>query len=224
MPETLAFSTALLIGLLGSTHCLGMCGGIAASLGLKTPTQNFHPSLFLLAYNLGRISSYGLAGILMGSLGAALISAQGGLLLRSLAGLLLVSMGLYVSRWWTGLTRLESLGGYVWRYLRPLASRLMPARNPLQALALGAVWGWLPCGLVYSTLLWSAAAGSPEKSALLMLGFGLGTLPAMLITGVLAQQMQQLLKKRLTQQLAGTTLILLGLLTLPWQGWLQALS
>lgn len=216
MTEPLLFTTALLIGLLGSTHCIGMCGGIAASVGLSTRQNGQSAWLILLGYNLGRIASYTLAGALLGIAGALVATGITGVLLQTLAGLLLIAMGLYVGQWWFGITRMESLGGHLWRHLQPVAARILPVRSPTQAVLLGIVWGWLPCGLVYSTLLWSSASGSWQQSALLMAAFGLGTLPAMFTTGLLARQVQAVMQKRLTRQLAGGVIILFGLYTLPW--------
>lgn len=213
--SSLSFLSALLIGMLGTTHCLAMCGGLASSLSLgdQQPRGAF---LRLLAYNLGRISSYTLAGALLGLLGAAIYQTGAATLLRTLAGLLLVSMGLYVGQWWLGVTKLETLGGYLWRFISPLLKPLLPADTAIKALILGVGWGWLPCGLVYSTLVWSAAAGNAADSALLMLGFGLGTLPGMLATGLLAKQLLGFSRKDGVRSVAGVLLILMGFWTLPW--------
>lgn len=213
--SSLSFTAAILIGLLGTTHCLAMCGGIASSLSLSDQKPN-GAFTRLFAYNLGRISSYMLAGFLLGLVGAGIYQTGAATLLRSLAGLLLISMGLYVGQWWLGVTKLESLGSHLWRLISPLLKPLLPADNPIKALLLGIGWGWLPCGLVYSTLIWSAAAGSATDSALLMLGFGLGTLPGMLATGLLARELQALTRKAGVRSAAGVLLILMGLWTLPW--------
>lgn len=212
MTDSLSLTAALLLGLLGSAHCIGMCGGIAASLALSE-----HPdrSLHLLAYNLGRLCSYALAGALLGGAGILVKGELVSLLLRSLAGLLLIAMGLYVAQWWKGLTHVEQLGSRLWALIRPAAGRLLPVRHLSQALLLGIFWGWLPCGLVYSTLIWAATSQAPLHSAMLMFTFGIGTLPAMLTTGLLARQVQQLLARRSVQSIAGSLIILFGLYTLP---------
>ncbi len=214
MPESLSIGTAMVLGLLGGAHCIGMCGGIAATVGMTRPDSRTPAIILLLGYNGGRLLSYALAGALLGGLGVLLAGGTATLVLRTLAGLMLVAMGLYIGQWWKGLLLLERAGSGLWRYLRPLAARFLPARTPLQALALGLLWGWLPCGLVYSTLIWASAAGDWQTSALLMACFGLGTLPAMLATGLMAAQLRQLLARRLTQQLAGSLIILFGLFTL----------
>lgn len=222
IPDSLTFGTAILLGLLGATHCIGMCGGLAASISLGHNRQA-QGTWLILAYNLGRIASYMAAGAVIGLAGHTLNSGMGALLLRTLAGLLLVAMGLYVAQLWLGLTRIERAGGLLWRFLRPLASRLLPANSAPRALSLGLVWGWLPCGLVYSTLLWSSAAGNWLHSAWLMAGFGIGTLPAMVTTGLMAQQVRQLLQRKDVRYGAGMLIILFGLLTIPWSGWISHL-
>ncbi len=217
--EALSLTTALLLGLLGGSHCIGMCGGIAATIGMGSNGQK--RPLLLLGYNLGRILSYAAAGALVGSLSWLLRDQPIMLALRTGAGLMLIAMGLYVAQWWSGVTRLEAGGKLLWRFIQPLAGRFIPARNLPQAFALGTLWGWLPCGLVYSTLIWASAAASWQQSALLMAGFGLGTLPTLLLTGLLAQQFKNLLQKQFTKGLFGSLIIVFGLYTIPWGGLLS---
>lgn len=205
-----------MLGLLGSSHCLGMCGGISAALGMGSQSETQTQQLIrLIAYNSGRISTYGLIGALAGFIGSQLmIAPEAGLLLRVIAGLLLIAMGLYVGGWWLGLTRLEQLGAKLWRHIQPFSQKLLPVKNPSQALKLGMLWGLLPCGLVYSTLSWALAAADWGQSALLMIAFGLGTSPAMLATGFASQQVLNLLKKRGARMLAGSLIIAMGVITL----------
>ncbi|WP_299196851.1 sulfite exporter TauE/SafE family protein [uncultured Amphritea sp.] len=218
MTEPLSAFTALLLGLLGSAHCLGMCGGISSAVAMGIDRKNQRPVLLLLGFNVGRIASYTLAGALLGSIGWLIRSPEVSLFLRSLAGVILIFMGLYVAQIWKALAYLEKQGNRLWRHIQPLSRKLLPVHNPMQALALGALWGWLPCGLVYSTLIWSATASDWKTSALLMACFGLGTVPAMLATGLLASQVQALLKNRSAQTVAGLLIILFGLYTIPWRG------
>ncbi|HSX71590.1 MAG TPA: sulfite exporter TauE/SafE family protein [Pseudomonas sp.] len=216
--------SALILGLLGGGHCLGMCGGLMGALTLAIPPEQRARRLrLLLAYNLGRILSYATAGLLIGLAGWAVASSPAAMILRVVAGLLLIAMGLYLAGWWSGLTRIEALGRHLWRHLQPLASRLMPVSSLPRALLLGAVWGWLPCGLVYSTLLWASSQGSPTDSALLMLAFGLGTWPVLLATGMAAERLTALLRKRGVRVAGGVLVILFGLWTLPGphQHWLM---
>ncbi|HRL95191.1 MAG TPA: sulfite exporter TauE/SafE family protein [Pseudomonas sp.] len=216
--------SALILGLLGGGHCLGMCGGLMGALTLAIPPEQRGRRLqLLLAYNLGRILSYATAGLLFGLAGWAVASSPAAMLLRIVAGLLLISMGLYLGGWWSGLTRIEALGRGLWRHIQPVASRLLPVSSLPRALLLGALWGWLPCGLVYSTLLWAASQGDALDSGLLMLAFGLGTWPVLLATGMAAERLTALLRRRGVRMAGGLLVILFGLWTLPGphQAWLM---
>lgn len=216
--------SALILGLLGGGHCLGMCGGLMGALTLAIPPEQRGRRLqLLLAYNLGRILSYAAAGLLFGLAGWAVASSPAAMLLRIVAGLLLISMGLYLGGWWSGLTRIEALGRGLWRHIQPVASRLLPVSSLPRALLLGALWGWLPCGLVYSTLLWAASQGDALDSGLLMLAFGLGTWPVLLATGMAAERLTALLRRRGVRMAGGLLVILFGLWTLPGphQAWLM---
>lgn len=225
MPELLPLMiSAMVLGVLGGGHCLGMCGGLMGALTLAIPVEQRRRRLeLLLAYNLGRILSYGCAGLLLGLGGWALANSPAAMLLRIVAGLLLICMGLYLGGWWSGLTRIEALGRGLWRFIQPLAKRLLPVTSLPRALLLGALWGWLPCGLVYSTLLWAASQGSAIDSALLMLTFGLGTLPVLIASGLAAQRLNQLLRQRSVRMAGGLLVIVFGLWTLPGphQAWLM---
>ncbi len=216
--------SALILGLLGGGHCLGMCGGLMGALTLAIPPEQRGRRLqLLLAYNLGRILSYATAGLLFGLAGWAVASSPAAMLLRIVAGLLLISMGLYLGGWWSGLTRIEAMGRGLWRHIQPVASRLLPVSSLPRALLLGALWGWLPCGLVYSTLLWAASQGDALDSALLMLAFGLGTWPVLLATGMAAERLTALLRRRGVRMAGGLLVVLFGLWTLPGphQAWLM---
>ncbi|MCQ4290842.1 sulfite exporter TauE/SafE family protein [Pseudomonas stutzeri] len=216
--------SALVLGLLGGGHCLGMCGGLMGALTMAIPPDQRGRRLRLLvAYNLGRVSSYAVAGFLIGLAGWAIANSPAAMALRVVAALLLITMGLYLAGWWSGLTRIEALGRGIWRHIQPIASRLMPVTSFPRALILGALWGWLPCGLVYSTLLWSASQGDAVDSALLMLAFGIGTWPVLLATGLAAERLTALLRKRGVRVVGGIMVILFGIWTLPGphQQWLM---
>ncbi len=219
MPAELTLASAFLVGLLGSTHCIGMCGGIvgALTLGLPDAIRASHLRLlpYLLAYNSGRIASYALAGALVGLLSAgatALPFAQ----IRWLGGLIgggfMVALGLYLAGWWPGLGALERVGAHFWRRVEPLGRRFLPVRAPWQALALGLVWGWLPCGMVYAALAWSLTTGSAAQGALLMTAFGLGTLPTLLVLGTTARTLTAWLQRPWVRRSVGTIVIAFGLL------------
>nr|WP_245353521.1 MULTISPECIES: sulfite exporter TauE/SafE family protein [Pseudomonas] len=216
--------SALVLGLLGGGHCLGMCGGLMGALTLAIPPEQRSRRLrLLLAYNLGRIFSYASAGLLLGLAGWAVANSPAALGLRVVAALLLIAMGLYLAGWWSGLTRIEALGRGLWRHIQPVASRLLPVSSLPRALLLGALWGWLPCGLVYSTLLWAASQGNAGYSAALMLAFGLGTWPVLLATGLAAERVNALLRRRSVRVAGGVLVMLFGVWTLPGphQHWLM---
>lgn len=205
---------AFLVGLLGGLHCVGMCGGIlgALSLGARPGGTGLALLPMQLAYNLGRIGSYTLAGALMGALGAVLTqlgsihTAQR--VLYALAALILIGLGLYLGGWWRGLAQIERLGGGLWRLLEPLGRRFLPVRRVSQAFGLGLVWGWLPCGLVYSVLTWAASSGSALRGALVLFAFGLGTLPNLLAMGLATGALAHWSRNPWVRRLAG--LLVLG--------------
>lgn len=209
-------ASAFILGLLGGGHCLGMCGGLMGALTLAIPAQQRSRRLrLMLAYNLGRVLSYAATGLLVGLLGWAVASSPGATGLRVAASVLLIVMGFYLAGWWSGLTRIEALGRGLWRYIQPVANRLLPVSTLPRALLLGGLWGWLPCGLVYSTLLWAASQGNALHSALLMLAFGLGTWPVLLATGLAAERSTALLRKRGVRMAGGLLVIAFGIWTLP---------
>lgn len=216
--------SAFILGLLGAGHCLGMCGGLMGALTMSIPVEQQNRRLrIIIGYNLGRVSSYAIAGFLFGLFGWAVEQTPAAHALRVVAALLLISLGLYLAGWWHGLTRIEKLGSYLWKYIQPLASRLLPIKGPLHAVLLGMLWGWLPCGLVYSTLFWTASQGDASTSALLMFTFGLGTWPVLLVSGLAAEQVTAFLRKKNVRYAAGLLVILYGLWTLPGphQHWLM---
>jgi sulfite exporter TauE/SafE len=178
------YFSAFVIGILGSGHCLGMCGGITSMLTSALPKDSsYSKTLLVICYNLGRIFSYSLIGAIVGFTGSVAAKNIGVPLsgLRMVSAIFLIFLGLYIGKWLMWLNRIEGLGKYIWRYLSPYSKQLIPVNSPVKALGLGALWGWLPCGLIYSMLTWSLASGDVTKGALIMTFFGLGTLPALLI-------------------------------------------
>lgn len=196
------FLTLFVVGLLGGTHCAGMCGGIVGALSLQTATSSALP--IHLAYNLGRIASYALAGALAGAVGYAfgdIVPVQRGLYL--FASLMLLALGLYLLGATKALAVIERGGQRLWTRIQPATRRFLPVRGPAQALPLGALWGWLPCGLVYSALTTALASGSPTHGALAMLAFGLGTLPNLLLAGLLLVRFRRFAQAPATRRISG---------------------
>jgi sulfite exporter TauE/SafE len=216
------YITAFIAGLMGSVHCIGMCGGIVGALtyGLPESVRSSPAKLlpYMLSYNIGRITSYTLAGIVAGHLGnlagGYIADYQGWMILRILAALIMITMGLYIGGWWLGLLRLENLGGHVWKHLQPIGQKLMPVTTLPHALLLGLVWGWLPCGLVYTMLIWTLASGGWQEGAMFMLSFGAGTLPALFVMGAASAWLGRTLHKPAWRKIAGATVIAFGLWTL----------
>jgi len=211
MPDD-AFLALFIVGLLGAGHCAGMCGGIVGALSLQSPQGGGASVAVHLAYNLGRIASYALAGLVAGTLGQLagnLLALQHGLHL--FASLMLIALGLYLLGLTQTLTWLEKGGQGVWRRIQPLTARFLPVRGVAQAFPLGMLWGWLPCGLVYSALTTALAAGSAGQGALLMLAFGLGTLPNLLLAGLLLARFRRFAQARVTRMVSGLLVLGYGL-------------
>lgn len=209
MPDS-GFLALFLVGLLGGTHCVGMCGGIVGALSMGgSPRWSLH-----LAYNGGRILSYGLAGALAGAVGSAGLglSAQWPvrIALYFFANLMLVALGLYLLGVTRALAVLEGAGQRLWRHVQPLGRRFLPARSAAQAFPLGLLWGWLPCGLVYSALATALTAGSAGRGALLMLAFGCGTLPNLLLAGMLLGRLQAFTRRPAVRALSGMLVLGFG--------------
>jgi len=212
--EWMTYSTALGLGLLGGGHCVGMCGGIMGALTFAIPdSARARRFSLLLHYNVGRVASYTLMGLLLGLLGG-FAGTAGTAALRVMAGALLIAMGLYLAGWWRGLTYIERLGGGVWRYLQPLGKRLMPVQSSPQALLLGVIWGWLPCGLVYSALAYAASQANGPAAAGVMLAFGLGTLPVVMASGLFAERLKALIQKQQIRSVFGILIVVFGSWTL----------
>jgi hypothetical protein len=214
---TLAAAWAL--GAMGSVHCIGMCGGIAGALSVALPPeQRTRSTLWThqLGYAIGRVASYGVAGAFAGSAGLLLVDLlgpRGSLALRCVAAALLLMLGLQLGGWWRGLDALERLGAAVWRWIAPTVDASARGRSLLHAIGVGAAWGWLPCGLVYSTLAWAAAGADPIRGALIMVAFGLGTVPAVSIAGVAAASATRRLQTLTSRRVAGALIMSLAIWT-----------
>jgi sulfite exporter TauE/SafE len=212
-----ALTAALLAGLLGSAHCLGMCGGISGLFALHSSARGLRRQLpMALAYNAGRLASYTLLGYAVASLGsrfAGFTPAAAGPV-RLVAGTVIILIGLQIAFNIRVLGILERMGGVAWSRIAPLAGKLLPVHSLPRALGLGLLWGLLPCGLVYGMLLVAATSARAVDGALVMLAFGIGTTPAMLLTGLGAARLSQFMQDRRTRLGAGLLIVLLGILTL----------
>ena len=145
--------------------------------------------------------------------------------LRYFAAVMLIAMGLYLTGWWRGLTRLEKVGSKLWQHLQPRAQALLPIKTIPNALVIGMFWGWLPCGMVYSTLAWSFSQGSPLQGALLMTAFGLGTIPSVFLLGAFSRRLSGIIQAKVTRNLAGILIMIFGLWSMPGphQHWVMSM-
>ena len=192
-----------------------MCGGLMMAVGMQLPQPKW---LYLLTYNLGRISSYALAGALVGSLGQAssvlefILPIQQILFL--LSSLMLLLLGLYIANLWHGLLLIEKLGGRLWVRVEPWARKLLPIQHLPQAFFAGMLWGWLPCGLVYSVLIGALASGSAQNGAIMMLMFGLGTLPMLISLGFASAKLKPVLQSERLRMICGGMIAMFGIMGL----------
>lgn len=208
--------TALGLGFMGSSHCLGMCGGVVASLNsglIATDNGSNIRQRFIrqCLFNTGRLCSYMLIGGLLGATANAAAEQLNALtFLRVLAALMTMAIGVSITGYLNTLAWLETIGSFIWRYIQPLSRPLLPATRWPQFLLLGLLWGWLPCGLVYSAASYALLAGSFSHGALLMLAFGLGTLPVLLFAGTMVQSFIHHLRGPKARLLLGLALFVTG--------------
>ena len=215
MPDTHLLAVWL-VGFLGGGHCVGMCGGLASALMMQLPPQR-RAWPYLFAVNAGRLSSYTAIGALVGGIGGLGIASLNSLSVQwalfFVAQSLLFLLGLYLAGINGWVSHIERLGRPIWRRLQPLLQKILPIRHVGHAFIAGTLWGWLPCGLVYTASLSALATASPQHGALLMLAFGLGTLPNLLLIGWFAGSVRQTLQKAWVRRVAGLSICLLAL----WQ-------
>jgi sulfite exporter TauE/SafE len=167
-----------------------------------------------LSYNLGRIASYAAAGALAGTVGSIGLLLEGllpvQLALYVVANLLLIAVGLYLAGVGNFVARLEPVGLALWRHVQPLTRRFLPATSMPRALALGVLWGWLPCGLVYSVLAAALFSGSALGGASIMLAFGAGTLPGLMAAGLLVRRFRAWTAARPVRVASGALVLSFG--------------
>ena len=231
---------AFSLGLLSAPHCIGMCGSIATALlissqrsrhantqpqqvrivtvggtqesaSVATPLGAIHDAFL---FGSGKLFAYVVLGASAGSLGLVIgsLGPWPGVLLRSLSALLMIAIGFYVAGWWRGLARLEAFGARLWHPALRRFGRIDMGSTANKLFA-GLLWGFLPCGIVYSVLGLALASGDIGKAAAMMASFGLGTMPFVLSTGGLMLVVGKALAQPLVKRSAGAAMILLGLVT-----------
>ncbi|HBC17791.1 MAG TPA: sulfite exporter TauE/SafE family protein [Alcanivorax sp.] len=224
-PESLLtlLASALLLASAGSVHWIGMCGGISSALTFSIPeSRRQGKSLWgwQLLFGIGRVSTYMVLGSLAGMLGKALLDWLPGPSMAiglTLSGILMLLLSGYLLGQGVWLKKLEGIGSGLWRRLQPLTRRLLPVDHPLKALALGGLWGLLPCGLIYTALALAVTAGSAPAGALVMLVFGMVTVIPVAITGVIASRLQHF-RNGIWPKVAASLTFLLALAFF-WQAW-----
>jgi sulfite exporter TauE/SafE len=209
-----ALAAAFLAGLGGGLHCAGMCGGIVAAM--CSPAVGGTPVLrHVFAYNFGRIFSYSVAGALAGAVGAVAALGSAGQVLQPLvlafASLMLIALGLSLAEITPLVRRLETMGTRLWRRLQPWTSRLLPITSSRRAFALGALWGWLPCGMVYAVLAAALALGNWWQGAMLLMAFGVGTLPNLIALGAFWQKLDAVRRLPALRSIAGCAVVAFGI-------------
>lgn len=210
--------TALLAGLLGATHCIGMCGSISAALSLSFPKEVLHSTpkrlLHLLTINLGRISGYGVIGACAGLIGqstTAPLDAEPSLwVATTITTGVLIALGLYYMGFTQVLSPLERVGHTLWRRVQPITLRFQPGRHLYTSYVSGFLWSFLPCGMVYGVAALAFASGEAVMGAQIMLLFGFATLPTLISAGFFAAELDQLLQQPWVRRVAGLSLFTLA--------------
>ena len=214
------YISALLIGLLGGTHCVGMCGGIVTALTIGLSNQKRDDGVrffsYQLSYNIGRILTYTITGALVASIGAVSEQYGFGMQVRKILTLtaesVMIFLGVYLTGWWkTAILKIENIGLVLWHRIEPLAKKFIPIRSISHALIAGILWGWLPCGLVYSALFLAMSANSISQGALIMWSFGIGTLPVLLGLGYVSTNFIAHLQKQWVRTTAGSIIFCFGI-------------
>ncbi len=219
MSDPITLTAAFLLGFFSSLHCIGMCGGIIGALSLSLPLEVRNNKLklfsFVLSYNIGRLISYGTAGLIAGAVGTSVLQStgfdQGHAILRSIGVAMMVAIGLYLTGWLPQLARVEKIGIPVWKRLEPIGRKLVPVASIPKALAYGLIWGWLPCGLVYFVLIWALTAGDAWLGALTMIAFGAGTLPTLITAGFMTSWITRFAHSTKARQIVGLLIIVMAI-------------
>jgi sulfite exporter TauE/SafE len=220
-----SYLAAFAMGLFSSLHCIGMCGSIIGTLSLSlSPEVRNNKRVFfsyVLNYNLGRIFSYSMAGIVVGFaqyfLTLPFSEGEAHRFLQIFAALIMSSAGLYIGGWFPRFAYIEKLGARWWKVVEPYGRKLIPVKTRTQALLFGMIWGWLPCGLIYTALALAATTGDITHSVLTMLAFGLGTLPAVMGFGIMTNMLSRLSQMQRFKQVVGILFIFIALLAaFPW--------
>jgi Uncharacterized conserved protein len=205
----------MIAGFLSSWHCFAMCGGIVGVLSQGAEKQSKSERIIKwLLYNGGRITTYSIAGFIAGLIGNKALSvfslSHAQTIGAYLSGAFIIALGLYLGKWWQGLVQIERFGMNFWQWLNPIKQRFFKSTNGFGLYVKGLIWGWLPCGLVYSMLIWSLTTGNPYQGSLMMFAFGLSTLPAIFLMAYLNQSFFQSKLSLIIKRIVSIILIIFG--------------
>ncbi len=207
---------AAIAGLAGSIHCIGMCGGLVSVLSKSLKNSSRRTLSFWCAYNGGRILSYSIAGLTVGGAGElvyALFPMQRAHVLGAMiAGAFMIALGVHIAQWWKAMSVFERAGGKLWQKLTPIFAKYLPARFLRHAFVGGVIWGWLPCGLVYSVLALAAVSGNAIYGAAIMMAFGIGTLPMLFAMSAISGRLAKLQTQIWVRNAFGVVVCTLGIL------------
>jgi len=209
--------TAFLIGLLGSGHCVGMCGGFTSFVALQlNDKQKQRQYGSLLLFNLGRITTYCLLALVFSYFASLAFSVIDVSIASKLqiyfSSIMFILLGLYVSRWWKGLALLEKAGFYLHQKLKPFTNKLRPTQSLWHLYLYGLTWGLFPCGMVYTALLIAVAYSSVLNAVAYMFLFGMGTLPLMMLAPYLLVRVNKIFNNNAVRSIFGLFFIALGVL------------
>ena len=211
--QTLTLPFVFLSGMLGSAHCIGMCGGIAATMSLGATSVGTAMARQLL-WSAGRTFTYCFLGMIVVTVGSKLLNAGSQTLYAQaafalLAGVLLIGQGLHAAGWLSWRVRRRTNKPCL---TTSMFAQFLKGGSPTGVLVAGVLTGFLPCGLVYSFLALAASSGSLPQGIAIMVAFGLGTVPIMLLTGM-GFSMATLRTRQQLLRVAAICVIITGMMT-----------
>jgi sulfite exporter TauE/SafE len=213
--------TALIMGLLGSGHCVAMCGSLSMAVSFSIPREKRLVNYAALI-SIGRILGYGIIGFIASALTQSIIKLTNGniLYLNVLASLFMIGIGLHVAKINSSVLKMEKLGLFINPIIEPIKKRLLPIDSASKCLSYGFFWGFLPCGMVYTALTLAFTASTPLTGALTMLVFGFGTLPTLVGLTVFQSKLNRFLDLSYVRFILGATIVLLALYQL-YNAWMK---
>ena len=207
--------TALVMGLAGAGHCAAMCGSLSVAAGFSIPkTKSF--ALYAIYMSLGRVVGYGLVGAVFFFITQTLLSFSNGLLLTLpvIAALLMFGVGLHILKINHSVLKTEKLGKLIDVLLIPLKKKLFPIDSIIKALSYGFLWGFLPCGLVYTALSLAITANNVANAFLIMILFGIGTLPTLVGLTAFSAKLNAIINNKRVNLFLGILVLLLATMQL----------